>query len=70
MLHPRRKPGESNRKYKHYRVTVTYTDGGTFGREYTDREKAGVGAKGLHFIQIQMEGFRVSRPNNQTQAAT
>jgi hypothetical protein len=40
MPHPKRKPGESNRKYKHYRVTVTYTDGGTFGRVYTDREKA------------------------------
>jgi hypothetical protein len=31
---------DGRRKYHHWQVTVIYRDGETFGRVYTDREKA------------------------------
>ena len=31
---------DGRRKYRHWQVKLFYTDGGTFGRTYTDRNKA------------------------------
>ncbi len=32
--------GQSNRKHKHWRVTLIYSDNEIFGRVFIDREKA------------------------------